>query len=392
MSVLWKHIEHLKKGIIFDLNIDVKHRKNGNLTVLVGYGGNLFETPGLQKEKPTSFAEFNFRPPKSGGGGNIIDGSGMTYSSKVFDNHLLSDHILFQFIADSDFYTNRAAVEIWKVLHRLEKSTGKKLLRITGLYTGFQRPDRRNWLGFHDGVSNLTSRERPQVIYINPRDLNSKDSWTQNGTYLAFMRIALDIEEWENTSVQEQELLIGREKLTGCPLIGVDKNGKPKKDFSCPVSGTTEVIDPGNEKFRERPTYGMILRDKVLYHSHIARIKPVDRLPIWDKKSLRIFRQGFEFLAKSDDYIGFTPGLNFVSFQNTPERFFGALTYQQTVLQKSNDSSDSKSLDGYMSVLAAGIFFVPPKIRHVPFPGAQIFFNDSELRKLSNLSSLSQPY
>lgn len=381
MSAIWKHIEHLKKGIIFDLNVDIKHRKNGNLTVLVGYASSLFEMKDSQKRRPESFGDLNFKPPNADGGGNIIDGSSMTYSSRIVDNHLLSDHVVFQFIADAEFYTSRAAVEVWKVIHNLERTIGKPLLRITGLYKGFQRPDRRSWLGFHDGVSNLKSRERPYVIFINSRNLNSEDRWTLNGTYLTFMRIVLDIKRWEETDVHKQEILVGREKLTGCPIIGINKNGFPVRDGRCPVSGTTEVVDAGNEKFRERSAYRTNPHDRILQQSHISLSRPIDHVPIWNKKSSRIYRQGFEFLEQSEDNMGFIAGLNFVSFQNTPDRFFRSLMYQQNLLQK-NSSENVPSLDRFMRVLIAGAFFVPPKIPNSPFPGAQIFFNDVELRKL----------
>ena len=378
---IWKHIEQLKKGILSDLNIDTKHRKSGNLTALVGYASNLFTIIDSQKRRPRSFGDLNFNSPNRDGGGNITDGSNMKYSSKITDNHLLSDHLVFQFIADAEFYTNRAVIEVWKIIRKLEKTTGKPLFRITSLYSGFQRPDRRNWLGFHDGVSNLKSRERPYVIFINSRNLNPVDIWTLNGTYLAFMRIILDIGKWEDTEVHEQEKLVGREKVTGCPIIGIDRNGNPVKDPRCPVPGTREVVDAGNEKFREPTAYGNFPRDKILLHSHVSLSRPKDNLPIWDNKSSRIYRQGFEFLAQSESNEGFVPGLNFVSFQNTPDRFFRSLTYQQRLLQK--DTTDVvPTFNDYMKVLAAGIFFVPPKILNSPFPGAQIFFKDRELRKL----------
>jgi len=43
------------------------------------------------------------------------------------------------------------------------------------------------------------------------------------------------------------------------------------------------------------------------------------------------------------------------------------------------------NLDRFMSVFAAGIFFVPPKVHGEPFPGAQIFFSDFELRNLRKI-------
>jgi deferrochelatase/peroxidase EfeB len=381
LGLIWKHLEHLKKGITVDLDIDRKHRKIGNVTVLVAYGSSLFNVLGSQKKKPESFNEdWNFKAPISGGGGPILEGSSINYSTMTFDNHLLTDHLIFQFIADSEFYTKRAAVEVWKVLHKLEKIGGNAPLRITGMYTGFQRADHRNWLGFHDGVSNIRSRERPYVISINSKYLSSVDKWALRGTYIGFMRIAFNLAKWEDTNVEEQEILIGREKLTGCPLIRIGKNNKPVKDPRCPVPGTSEVIDPGNENFREHPLYGTGRQDNILRYSHIGRTKPAERVPIWDMKSARIYRQGFEFLGPSNDNVGFVAGLNFISFQNTPERLFRALTYQHKIMHNGLVSASLPNLDQFMSVLAAGIFFVPPKVKDEPFPGAQIFFNRLEMR------------
>lgn len=383
VQLIWNNLVKLKKGIIPDLIIDSKHRKSGNLTALVAYGYDLFKISGAQKQRPASFnSDWNFKPPYSGGGGAVLDGANLTYSEKTSRNHLLTDHILFQFIAEGEFFTNRAATEVWKVLYKLGKNRGGAPLRMTGLYTGFQRADHRNWLGFHDGVSNLKSQERSHVITISPRYLTYKDRWTLNGTYLAFMRIEFNLEKWEDTSLTEQEILVGRDKLTGCPLIGVDKNGKPVKDNRCPIPGTSEVIDRGNEYFREHPPYGIRTQDKILQYSHIGRTRPIDKVPIWDKKSLRIYRQGFEYLSSSTEHSGLNIGLNFVSFQNTPERLYRSLTYQHTGFQKNLASTPPPNLDRFMSVLVAGVFFVPPKIQGEPFPGSGIFFNDAELRNL----------
>lgn len=383
VRLIWSNLVKLKKGIIADLDIDSKHRKSGNLTVLLAYGYDLFKISGSQKEIPASFDNnWNFKPPDSGGGGVVLDGANLTYSTKTFSNHLLSDHVLFQFIAENEFFTNRAAIEVWKELRKIGKNRGSTPLRMSGLYTGFQRADHRNWLGFHDGVSNLKSHERSQVISIGSRYLTPKDRWTLNGTYLAFMRIEFNFEKWEDTSLTEQEILVGRDKLTGCPLIGVDKNGKPVKDNRCPIPGTSEVIDHGNEYFREHPPYGIGTQDKTLKYSHIGRTRPIDQVPIWDKKSLRIYRQGFEYLSSSTEHPGLDVGLNFVSFQNTPERLYRALTYQHTGFQKNLMSTSPPNLDRFMSVLAAGVFFVPPKIQGEPFPGSGIFFNDAELKNL----------
>ncbi len=379
---IWNKLTKLKNGVIMDLDVDPQHRKNGNLSVLIAYGPELFKIQGSKKNSPMNFGDTsNFKPPQCDGGGLIVEGSGLSYSKEIASNHLLTDHILLQFIADNEFFTNRAVIELWKEIHRSQKNDGKMSLRINGFYTGFQRADHRNWFGFHDGLSNLKSQERPYVILINSRYLNPRDQWTLNGTYLAFIRIAMDLEKWEDTSVPQQEILIGRDKLTGCPLISVDKKGRPLKDSRCPVPGTSEVIDRGNEYYREHPPYERGNKDQILKYSHIGRTRPIDRVQIWDKKSLRIYRQGFEFLSTARDNSTLIPGLNFVSFQNTPQRLFNALTYQNEINQK--DPSSIPNLNRFMSVLAAGIFFVAPKSQGEPFPGAGIFFNNKELRNVS---------
>jgi Dyp-type peroxidase family len=381
---IWNHLAHLKKGITVDLKIDINHRKVGNLTTLLAYGSNIFQLPGSKKSKPLSFSDYwNFSSPSSSGGGPIVEGSGLSYAPCITENHLLNDHILFQFIADNEFYTKRACIEVWKAIYRLEKEGNNSPFRIVNLYSGFQRADKRNWLGFHDGVSNLSPNERPYVIPISSSATSVIEKWTVNGTYLAFIRMNLDLEKWQDTKVPIQELVIGREKLTGCPLIRTDKIKKPIKDNRCPVPGTSEIIDPGNEYFRDHPPYGTSTENQILNQSHIGSTRPIERIPAWDKKSIRIYRQGFEFLVASKEKPGFRAGLNFVSFQNTPERLFRALTYRHIISHKIATEASVPTLEQFTSVSAAGVFFVPPLSKNEPFPGAQIFFDKSELRSLT---------
>ncbi|HKG87052.1 MAG TPA: hypothetical protein VKA95_01910, partial [Nitrososphaeraceae archaeon] len=89
--------------------------------------------------------------------------------------------------------------------------------------------------------------------------------------------------------------------------------------------------------------------------------------------SRRIFRQSFEFLEPLDNPVKpFRAGLNFVSFQNDPGRLFFILT-DPNWLGNTNfggDPDDKQGMDKFLSVLAAGVFFVPPVEK--PFPGASI--------------------
>ena len=193
---IWNQLINLKKGIIDDLDIDRKHRKTGNISILMGYGVKIFDIDGALKRQPASFSQWNFKNPDPPiNGKTVVEGSDLRYSENVVENHLLKDHIIFQFIAENGFYTNRAVVELWKELREI-KEKGPHV-RISGLYSGFQRGDQRNWLGFHDGVSNLKPRERPYVIVINPRIPNREDLWLVNGTYIAFIKFDIDLEKWQ---------------------------------------------------------------------------------------------------------------------------------------------------------------------------------------------------
>jgi deferrochelatase/peroxidase EfeB len=378
---LWQNLRNLKKGIVKDLDVDFSHRLSGELSILVGYGPSVFKIKSVRKKKPEAFDDkWLFNKPSPLGGGALVNGSDLTYAPDVNENDALGDHVLLQFIGKSEFFSNRAIVEVWRELERKNKSTGKSCLEVSAVYTGFFRPDRRNWLGFHDGVSNMNSQERVYAIAIKPNQLNANDKWLTNGTYISFIRIYTDLNKWDDLERETQEIIIGRDKSTGCPLIGVDKNGKPVKDRRCPILGTSEVVDPGNEYFRNHPDYGRKfdsksrISDEVLKDSHIASSRPIDTIPVWDKRSFRIFRQGFEFLDTQSRNGAFSVGLNFISFQNTPERLFKTLTYFQKLQTKDSQHQKQLHLSDFTSVRAGGIFLAPPTNDYESFPGETIFF------------------
>jgi deferrochelatase/peroxidase EfeB len=234
-------------------------------------------------------------------------------------------------------------------------------------------------MGFYDGISNLKSEEREQVIFIQKKKYI--DDWLVKGTYMVFLRIAIDLRSWWSTQISEQELMIGREKSTGCPITRVDSHGKPIVDPGCPLPGTKNVTERRNSLFRD---YHVSSRSDVssnldkLNYSHIRTIRNFENIPSWDASSFRIFRQGFEFLEKSDSRAGFIAGLNFISFQNTPERLFGALTSWRKGKQFESDPTFFPGINGFLRVLSAGIFLVPPNRREEIFPGSSIFQSSSK--------------
>ncbi|OYQ61664.1 peroxidase [Pseudanabaena sp. SR411] len=371
---LWEVYQGLKNGKIRDLPDHPV--PSGDLTVLVGYGPNVFKLANVQHPLPRDLDSKNqFRSPRPTGGGSLMIGSGLQYTDDIRSN-FATEEIVVQFIAETQLAVNRAVVETWKILREMtDVDTSTAPLLQTSFYSGFQREDHRSWIDFHDGLSNMKSEEREKAIVVKPRPSTEQDDqWTEGGTYLAFLRLGVDLDIWQTLDRQQQELLVGRDKLSGCPLEKLTSEGKPVGSVGCPFIGTKEVsdIEDGNLKFLEPKK----VADTVIDQSHVQRAnRHVD--PVEDRNSLRIFRQGYEFLEPIESYPGFRAGLNFVSYQDTPERLRRILT-QSKWLGSTNFGGDPVApvpgMDSFLTVRAAGVFLVPPVIDGELFPGANIFF------------------
>lgn len=365
---LWQMYQNLKNGKLTDL--PGQTLPAGDLTVLVGYGRNAFKLPDIQQQLPEALSSFGaFRSPSPTGGGPLLINSGLRYADDVKTNPA-TEEIAVQFIGETQLAVNRAVVETWKALQDMtDQDTGLAPLLLTAFYKGFQRDDGRSWIDFHDGISNMKSSEREDAIVIKPRP--PEEQWIEGGTYLAFTRLSVDLTAWRKLNRQQQELLVGRDKLTGCPLKSLDSQGNPVVQTGCPVTGRMDVSSPGNEAFFEPGE----VNETILKQSHVQRANQ-HLAPVSARNSLRIFRQGYEFLESLDSTPGFRTGLNFVSFQDTPERLFRMLT-QESWLGETNFGGDPQNqlpgMDSLLSVHTAGIFLVPPVVEGELFPGASIF-------------------
>jgi Dyp-type peroxidase family len=367
---LWRMYIKLQKGIVPDIDIPKKNPHHGNLSVLMGYGPKFFEIVGLKKKKPLFLNEKWLFQESKQGGDPILPGVGLKYADNIPSDDVGKADFIFQFIGDTQLATNRPIVETWKLLRKIDKDAFQSPIVMRSFFTGFNRPDGRGWLGFHDGVSNIRSSERLRKIQIDRRDLNLDDYWTASGTYMAFLRVTIDLTVWESIPVPDQEKIVGREKSTGCPLIKIDNRGNNIFAAGCPVPGTSEIIDSGNKRFREYgPTYGV----RNVYSkttsspekSHVGRMRNVP---------VQVFRQGYEFLETINNYPYFRVGLNFVSFQSGTDRLFRIIKHGFDRVNFAGDPSKViPGTDRLLSVQAAGIFLVPPFSRGEEFPGDLIF-------------------
>jgi deferrochelatase/peroxidase EfeB len=377
---LWKMYDDLKMGYSYDL--ENCGFPSGGLTVLIAYGQKIFGLSGIAKKIPAGFKGKQFLPPAPRM--PILVGSGLKYSDRVHENVGISEHIALQFISGTQLGTYRAVVETKKYL----QMNKQQALKFSKFYTGFQRDDGRSWLGFHDEVSNMkSSYERLNAIKIDEisNSLMPRDYWTRNGTYLAYLRIEIDLDKWNGIERKRQELIIGRDKLRGSPLVGVDKNGNPVTNDLSPSAYEVNGFD---ESFHDHPDYfrgykipnrlrsilDMRASVEILNESHIGRTRHIDNIDSRYRVSRRIFRQGFEFIEPlyNDRRNKLRVGQNFVSFQNDPSRLFFILTHPDW-MGNTNFGGRSKNskMEKLLSVLVSGVFFVPSQER--PFPGVSMF-------------------
>ena len=190
--------------------------------------------------------------------------------------------------------------------------------------------------------------------------------------HVAFLRISIDLDKWEKISVKRQERIVGREKSSGCQLDDVTKNDTNVFVRGCPIPGTTEIIQKGNEEFLEGQSYyngknRSQLSDPVS-KSHIGRMIAADS---------QIFRQGFDFLEPMQNYPFFRAGLNFVSFQKGTDRIYWSIRKGFERINFGGGSLSSTGISGeLLAVHGAGLFLVPPFKKGEDFPG-EIIFEDS---------------
>ena len=163
IKALFDLYENLRKGLINDL-ADWNDLQSNTLSFIIGYGKKIFELPGLKFGYPQEFNLLpDFNKPRAKRRTAIWDGSGINYSN-VKENRADSD-IVFRFLSSRESDTKRTIVETWKYFYNL-KMDGKHVpLEISGYYNGFLRQDKRNMLDFLDGISNLTSEERENLVF-----------------------------------------------------------------------------------------------------------------------------------------------------------------------------------------------------------------------------------
>ena len=353
IAAVWAMLLDLRAGVVRDLrrsrDDDPKITvEPGDLTCLLGFGAPFFEhQPTLTPDhaKPVE--------PSRLGPSGVQPFPSLPWARQ--DLRTGEADLAIQLIAETELAVNRAVVEVYSLIDE-----ERLPLRFLTFHGGFNRDDARSWLGFHDGISNINRDERRLAI-----EVTTEPSWMEGGTYMAFLRLALDLHDWRTLSREEQEILVGRHKLTGCPLHQVEAGPLPRVTAGCPFTGTPPGSS-GHFEPERRPA------DRRLDVSHIYRTNPTREGPAAAGTN-RIFRQGYEFvetLAEGQLRLG----LNFVSFQRDLAHVKTILTrpgWMESVNFGGRYERGARAPVDFVSVIAGGYYAVPPDDR--PFPGSQIF-------------------
>lgn len=353
IASVWMRVRALGAELLEDLRPPRLHAPahapdppNPELTCLVGFGASLFErypdlgsSPDLIRieTEPGPFPALP-RVPEA-------------------DRATGEADLALQFIAESELAVSRAVVEAGMLIKQQSLS-----LDVAALYSGFNREDRRSWLGFHDGVSNIAPELRRSAIETKVAASTEGDpAWMDGGTYMGFLRLAIDLEMWRGLDRKEQELCVGRDIQTGCPIT------RSQGDVRQILDGCPESRGPGTPQYRNPPV-PPIDPDNLARSSHMNRAnlnRPQHR-PVDDKDN-RIFRQGYEFVEALPGGR-LRVGVNFVSFQRRISSLTTILTNQSWLGDINFGGEPSPAL---LTLIGGGYYAVPPA--GGPFPGAEMF-------------------
>jgi deferrochelatase/peroxidase EfeB len=183
----------------------------------------------------------------------------------------------------------------------------------------------RNLFGFKDGTNNLKAEDSELLdehVWVAEGD---GPDWLTGGTYMVTRRIRMRIENWDRTTLLEQERVIGRQKGSGAP------------------NGLTQEFEELNLDLKDEEDTPLIDVDahvRLASHQH--------------QSGIRILRRGYNFTDGSDGFGHLDAGLFFITFVRNP-------TTQFIPLQSELARRDA--LNEYITHTGTGIFACPPGIR-----------------------------
>jgi deferrochelatase/peroxidase EfeB len=226
-------------------------------------------------------------------------------------------------------------------IHMLSRlANGTAVLRWTQL--GFGRTSStsqkqstpRNLMGFKDGTDNIRAEDDRAMEEYVWGQAGDGPGWMTGGTYLIARRIKILFDVWDATSLEGQQRVIGRHKISGAPLGGRREYDPVELQA---VSGGQPVI-PSDAHIR--------------LASHTSN------------GGARILRRGYSFSEAPEPGSGaMEAGLFFIGFQRDPRQF---ITIQ-------NRLAAGDALNRHTLHTSSSIFSCPPGVQPGGFIGEGLF-------------------
>lgn len=362
LAAIWAMLDELRQGLVRDLRPSRPEDPDlrldaGGLTYLLCFGPKLFDPTGRQAplvdedQRPDRMPRLQ---PKSTGPFRSL-----RWANSAQPQAAQTDFAI-QLTGNSQLAVSRPIVEIQKLI-----DDARLPVRLTSFFSGLHRDDRRSWIDFHDGINNMPSGQRKVALEIT----DASQAWMNGGSTVAFLKIAVDLQTWRQLSRETQEALVGRDKLSGCPIerITVDAAGAlAVQRAACPLNAEIDATWPQTARDP------LATEDPLVAASHIHRANLTRQPPDTDA-ARRIYRQGYEFVDAPPDG-GIRVGLNFVSFQRDPELLLNILRsdrWMGDVNFGGVTGDPAAPAVRLMSIVAGGFFAVPPVA--APFPGHELF-------------------
>jgi deferrochelatase/peroxidase EfeB len=182
----------------------------------------------------------------------------------------------------------------------------------------------RNLFGFKDGTANLRSDEAEKLKdFVWVRD-GDGPAWLNGGTYLVARRIRMRIEQWDRTTLLEQERVIGRQKGCGAPMG---------------LSDEFEQLDFDRVDNKHEPLIDPMAHVRLASPEHLGGIE--------------ILRRGYNFTDGSDGFGHLDAGLFFIAFVRNPVTQF---------VPMQNALSRNDAMNEYVLPTSSAVFACPPGI------------------------------
>ncbi len=189
----------------------------------------------------------------------------------------------------------------------------------------------RNLFGFKDGTANVKAEETKalaQHVWVA-----DGPEWIRGGSYLVARKIAMTIESWDRTTLQEQERVIGRTKGEGGPLSGGGEFTEP--DFTRTRTSGGTAIDIA---------------------AHVRLAHPSKN------HGVRLLRRGYNYVDGNNPLGQLGAGLFFISYQSDPSAF---VTVQRAL--------KTDALNEYIRHVGSGLWAVPRGVGSGEFVGQALF-------------------